>query len=176
MKWLRRHKSNKATVTINMDEPKKQMAILIDGDLTPENLEKLRQAWTESWEGIHEPAEMLKEGQILRLQEGDIVVLSHPGILGAVARERIGESWKKVCEIAGVPAMPAMLFEEGMKIGVLRADKDLMLDSEEVERIRQTWRKWYEEHPDAVARLTDDDLIFEESRSLPKVAADENPL
>lgn len=124
MKWLRRRKANRATVTINIDNPRKEMGIIIDGELSVENLEKLQRAWTESWKGIQEPVETLKEGQILRLQPGDIVVLSHPGRLSEAAMERVGKGWKSLCERAGIPTIPMAVFEEGMKVGVLRASEE----------------------------------------------------
>lgn len=118
-----RRKPNQATVTIHMDEPRKQMSIVIDGDLTPENLEKLQEAWRKSWEGLAELPEMLKEGQILRLREGDIVVFSHKHVLSELARVRIAESWKKLCEKAGIPHITLLVTEEGAKLSVLRREQ-----------------------------------------------------
>lgn len=120
MRWLRRKRRGALIVVGKGFQNGEIMTISVEGDLTPENVAEVKEAWHEFmgelWKGMDTLTQRLR---VISVKPGDIVVLETPLILSDRARRTIRDSWKLAVEKFGAPETPVLILEEGMRVGVL---------------------------------------------------------
>ena len=66
--------------------------------------------------------DVLAPAQVVKLERGDILALTHPGILSAAQIERLSQSVTEVLRAHNVEGVKVIVLEEGMRFSVLRPE------------------------------------------------------